>query len=474
MAEIVSNQIPQDLKQIQAWVFWKFKQFPDEKKPRKIPYNPKTEYEAKVNEPETWGSYNQSLKGHQKFKASGIGVMIRKGLIGIDLDNAVDHEGKAKSEAQKIISRIPSYWEYSPSGKGFHGYVFGSLPQGHRTRKKLGDGSSLEVYSSNRYFTVTGKSISQVNEISRNQDCADWLINHYELEPEKKSDSSTRGLGQKESFSSDSKELIQKIRDSKKGWKFDQLFRGDWQDYPSQSEADQSLCSILAFWTGNDPIQIDDIFRQSGLFRKKWDENRGGQTYGEKTINKAISQNRETYKPPSDQPKQEGKPNNETVVSWPTPKLLKPERVENPNPYPIHALSPIIREAVEEFISFNPVPPALAGSVALGVASLSVQHHADVKIDAQYTFPLSLYFMIEAKSGERKSTISRAFLKPVFRWERDQKEIYNHSPDSEEKPLSRILYEDSTKEALVKDLAEGHKSAALWSDEAGVILGGQG
>ena len=42
MAEIVSNQIPQDLKQIQAWVFWKFKQFPDEKKPRKIPYNPKT------------------------------------------------------------------------------------------------------------------------------------------------------------------------------------------------------------------------------------------------------------------------------------------------------------------------------------------------------------------------------------------------------------------------------------------------
>ena len=474
MAEIVSNQIPLELRQNQGWVNWKSEQYPDEKKPRKIPYNPKTGHQAKVNEPETWGSFNQSLKGHQKFKASGIGVMIRKGLIGIDLDNAVDHEGKAKSEAQKIISRIPTYWEYSPSGKGFHGYVFGSLPQGHRTRKNLGDGSSLEVYSSNRYFTVTGKSISQVNEISRNQDCADWLINHYELKPEKKSDSSTRGLGQKESFSSDSKELIQKIRDSKKGWKFNQLFGGDWQEYPSQSEADQSLCSILAFWTGNDPIQIDDIFRQSGLFRKKWDENRGGQTYGEKTINKAISQNRETYKSPSDQPRQQGKPNNETVDSWPTPEPLKPERAENPNPYPIHALSPIIREAVEEFISFNPVPPALAGSVALGVASLSVQHHANVKIDAQNTFPLSLYFMIEAKSGERKSTISRAFLTPVFRWERDQKEIYNHSPDSEEKPLSRILYEDSTKEALVMDLAKGHKSVALWSDEAGVIFGGAG
>ena len=102
MAEIVSNQIPQELKKNQAWVNWKSEQYPDEKKPRKIPYSPKTGHQAKVNEPETWGSFNQSLKGLQKFKASGIGVMIRKGLIGIDLDNAVDHEGKAKSEAQKI------------------------------------------------------------------------------------------------------------------------------------------------------------------------------------------------------------------------------------------------------------------------------------------------------------------------------------------------------------------------------------
>ena len=165
MAGIVSNQIPLELRQNQGWVNWKSEQYPDEKKPRKIPYNPKTGHQAKVNEPETWGSFDQSLEGLQKFKASGIGVMIRKGLIGIDLDNAVEHEGKAKSEAQKIISRIPTYWEYSPSGKGFHGYLFGSLPQGHRTRKKLEDGSSLEVYSNNRYFTVTGKSISPVKSM---------------------------------------------------------------------------------------------------------------------------------------------------------------------------------------------------------------------------------------------------------------------------------------------------------------------
>ena len=61
MAEIVSNQIPQELKQNQSWVNWKSEQYPDEKKPRKIPYNPKTGHQAKVNDSETWGSFNQSL-----------------------------------------------------------------------------------------------------------------------------------------------------------------------------------------------------------------------------------------------------------------------------------------------------------------------------------------------------------------------------------------------------------------------------
>ncbi|MDP7621782.1 MAG: DUF3987 domain-containing protein, partial [SAR324 cluster bacterium] len=268
--------------------------------------------------------------------------------------------------------------------------------------------------------------------------------------------------------------MIQKILQSKQGAKFNQLFTGNWDGYGSQSEADLSLCSILAFWTGNDPSMIDEIFRQSGLSRCKWDELRGPKTYGEMTIEKAISQNMETYQSPSENSQQKNTQKNKTDVSWQSPEPLKPERAENPLPYPIQALSPIIREAVKEFISYTPVPPALAGSVALGVSSLVSQHHANVRIDAQNISPLSLFFMIEQGSGERKSTVSRAFLKPVFQWERDQKEIFNHDPEAEEKPLSRILYEDSTKESLIMDLAEGHKSGALWSDEAGVIFGGAG
>ena len=44
MAEIFTDQIPQELKQIQGWVNWISKKYPDEKKPRKIPINPNTGY----------------------------------------------------------------------------------------------------------------------------------------------------------------------------------------------------------------------------------------------------------------------------------------------------------------------------------------------------------------------------------------------------------------------------------------------
>ena len=72
----------------------------------------------------------------------------------------------------------------------------------------------------------------------------------------------------------------------------DALFRGDWKGrYASQSEADLALCSKLAFWFQKDAVHIDRIFRQSSLFRPKWDERHygDGSTYGQKTVEMAIT-----------------------------------------------------------------------------------------------------------------------------------------------------------------------------------------
>jgi putative DNA primase/helicase len=42
---------------------------------------------------------------------------------------------------------------------------------------------------------------------------------------------------------------------------------------------------MLAFWTGGDPARIDTLFRQSGLYRKKWDRK----DYRDKTITEALT-----------------------------------------------------------------------------------------------------------------------------------------------------------------------------------------
>jgi hypothetical protein len=96
-------------------------------------------------------------------------------------------------------------------------------------------------------------------------------------------------------------ELIEKAKQASNGDKFTRLWEGNWNEYPSQSEADLALCMILSFWTGRDPGRVDRLFRQSGLMReKKWDERHfsDGRTYGQKTIQTAIEGTVETYTGP--------------------------------------------------------------------------------------------------------------------------------------------------------------------------------
>jgi hypothetical protein len=84
---------------------------------------------------------------------------------------------------------------------------------------------------------------------------------------------------------------------SKNGAEIQRLYSGDHSAYPSQSEADLSLCSHLAFWFDGDTAAMDSAFRESGLFREKWDvkHHGDGRTYGEATIEIAIANCKSFY-----------------------------------------------------------------------------------------------------------------------------------------------------------------------------------
>jgi len=94
-------------------------------------------------------------------------------------------------------------------------------------------------------------------------------------------------------------DLLEKATSASNGEKFERLWNGNTAGYDSQSEADMALCCLLAFWTGGDRTQMDQLFRQSGLLREKWDEVHyaDGSTYGEKTIERAIATTSEFYDP---------------------------------------------------------------------------------------------------------------------------------------------------------------------------------
>ena len=74
------------------------------------------------------------------------------------------------------------------------------------------------------------------------------------------------------------------------------LFNGDTSEYNGDhSSADLALCNHLAFFTAKNAKRIDNLFRQSGLYRDKWDRKTGASTYGEITIQEAIDKTSTIY-----------------------------------------------------------------------------------------------------------------------------------------------------------------------------------
>jgi len=117
-----------------------------------------------------------------------------------------------------------------------------------------------------------------------------------------KDDSGESEATQPKPVSLEDSDLIEKAKDDDK---FRRLWNGDTSMHSGDhSRADLALCGKLAFWTGGEENRIDSLFRQSGLMREKWDEQRGAQTYGEMTVEKAVSDQTEFYDP--DTPRSDG------------------------------------------------------------------------------------------------------------------------------------------------------------------------
>lgn len=255
----------------------------------KIPIDPNTGQNAKSNDPNTWGTYQQAKMLMECDKSiSGLGFMFSNTpYVGIDIDHCIQNK-KFSELAREIITTLQSYTEISPSGTGVHIICKGKIEAG-RKNSTLG----LEMYDSGRYFTVTGRMLKNYQNIVECQNQIDSICEKYfEVKKSEK-------VPKQQSISHfEDQKLIEIAIKSQNGGKFGDLYAGNWKNYyKSQSEADIALCNMLAFWTACDFEQMDRIFRTSGLMRNKWNEMHGINTYGDMTITKAIDDCNNTFEP---------------------------------------------------------------------------------------------------------------------------------------------------------------------------------
>ena len=201
---------------------------------------------------------------------------------------------------------------------------------------------------------------------------------------------------------------------------------------------------------------------------------------------------------------------------WAEPQSLS-AKVE-PEPYPIDALPPTIRAAVEEVAAFVQAPIALVVSSALASLSLSAQAHVDVKRADKLQGPVGLFLLTIADSGERKSTCDGFFSASIRKYQQEQTEAMEPELEHHEavslawtaerdgllsaikdagkkgkatdrlkadladlqrrKPkaprVPRLLLGDDTPENLAWRLASEWPSGGVVSAEAGIILGAHG
>ena len=131
---------------------------------------------------------------------------------------------------------------------------------------------------------------------------------------------------------------------------------------------------------------------------------------------------------------------------------------EEPRPFPVEALGTTIEEAVIEFQGYGKQPLSMIAGSALATASLACQGLADVGRDSQNIGPISLLVLTIAESGERKSSLDKAFSKALRDWEREKademkvvikKSIADHSDwDAKRHGLLAAIKETQKKNTL--------------------------
>ncbi len=263
-----------------CWILWDYRKQND--KYTKVPLAPSGLFPANVTDDRMAVGFQEVASEYWRYieqgRVSGIGFILsdKDNFIGLDCDKCVlSYENKkpvlndSGKQFFKFWQEHGAYIELSPSGKGLRGFIRGRLPSRMKRRAEV-NGSVWEIYENKRFLTVTGLAIHSQRIILEVND--EVLENYSKFMGVRNEHQSARPLNIEYNTTLSKADLsrLKQIRSDDQ--KLDDLLSGELVDFPSQSEADLSLCSILAS-IYQDPAKVHLIWKEHGPWRLKC-ENR--------------------------------------------------------------------------------------------------------------------------------------------------------------------------------------------------------
>ncbi|PWU22148.1 MAG: hypothetical protein C5B48_10555 [Candidatus Rokuibacteriota bacterium] len=157
---VLAQHIPAELQKL-GCVLWRAEPVSGAKKARKVPYVVARPTErASSTDAATWASFDDAMAAYRavaekpdsvRGPVAGIAVCLTRDarISCVDLDGVIASSGDLDPRAATLVARLHSWTELSPSSRGLHVFVHGSLGA---AIKRPG----IEVYSEARMMCVTG------------------------------------------------------------------------------------------------------------------------------------------------------------------------------------------------------------------------------------------------------------------------------------------------------------------------------
>ena len=293
------EQLPKGLMPLadyNQFIIWKL--VPDTPKARKVPINVATMNPHDPHDRSGWMDAQAAIDTANVLGDEyDIGFVFTKEdpFWFLDIDGCVEPTAMTPIAEQMMTVFSGAAIEISQSGQGLHIFGTGDCPV-HGTRDTP---NGMEFYTELRFVALTG---NMLNDEPCNTDCSllmPWLVDtHFTPVAEGTVNPANWTTGPVPEWKgpTDDDILIDKacatvgaVAAFSGKATFNDLFKGGLGEGYDASQADASLASRLAFWTGKDCERIERIMRRSALKRDKWDRRERPPGYLKTTILKAVA-----------------------------------------------------------------------------------------------------------------------------------------------------------------------------------------